>query len=255
MNAEALHQRLAQLHAQGDSQGILREVEASGPALEKHEPSATVGSIYRYAMLAEYRRREYEAGDVWWERAMDQFVAAGYVKGIAVLLITPAFRSLDLIPQHEAMESVAHMVMRGLEGIITATSDDHAKSADDDPFAGETMLRIVYEKMGYRYFRTQKYAAALESYRKALGFVSAGEPGQTPQLRRDELKVRGGAALARYFIDPDTARAELEVIERQSREGELLQSIHACTVQNLECIDRGDVKDPNHHCLCHYDIR
>lgn len=254
MGPAELHNELRLLHAQGDSATILEKVEASLPQLEELPTSPLIGSIFRYAMLARYREMEYDLGDVWWERAMHQFAASNYLKGVAVLLITPSFRSLDLIPGHRAMQSVALMVIRGVEAIAQAAGSG---GEEDDVFQNDEILRIAHEKHAYCLFRVGKHQEAIDTYQKALNYVAAGTPGQTDAQLRAELKVRGGAALARYCLcDPQNhnrAKEELQDIERRSRESVYLLDLRRITGENLAKLEETDCAQADS--FHHYDIR
>lgn len=221
MDLKTVHRELEVLHAQGDSAGILERVDRDLTELQLLPPSPWIGSIYRYAMLAYYRQQEYQKGDVWWERAMDQFASTGYLKGVAYMLVTPAFRSLDLIRDHRAMQSVALMVIRCVEAIVEATAGLSQDNREDEVIADSVVLRVAYEKHAYCLLRLGRWPEALAAYRQALNHVSAGDPEQTQSQLREELKVRGGAALARYFAggqgDREAAIRDLTEIELRSR--------------------------------------
>lgn len=255
MDLKNLHRELETLHAQGDSAGILKRVDRDLAELKLLPPSPWIGSIYRYAMLACYRLREYQNGDAWWDRAMEQFTCTGYLKGVAYMLVTPAFRSLDLVPDHRAMESVALMVIQAVKAIAQFVGDLNGK--EDEIIADSTFRRVCDEKRAYCLFRIGRYQEAVAAYGTALEHVCVGDPKQTNAQLREELKVRGGAAIANYFSGIEVAREaairDLKEIERRSLNIDHLTEIHRVTVKNLELLQSEGNVDPNR--LLHYDIR
>jgi len=257
MDLKTLHCELEALHAQGDSTGILKSVEQHISDLQPLARSPWIGSIYRYAMLACYRQQEYQEGDVWWDRAMEQFASTGYLKGVAYMLVTPTFRSLDLIPAHTAMQSVALMVIRCVEAIAEATAGLSQDNGEDEVIADSVLLRVASEKHAYCLSRLGRWPEALAAYGRALNHVSTGDPKQTQSQLREELKVRGGAALARYFVGEPGDRAAaihaLTQIEQRSRLIPQVKEVHDITVENLRLFRQ--TPDIDFNGLHHYDIR
>lgn len=256
MDLAAFHAELRELYGHGepaDNREIIRRVTDALPILEGLTPSPVIGGIYRYPMLAHYREGRYKQGDDWWKRAMAQFSATGYLKGIAILLVTPSFRSLDLVTAHAAAGEVALMVANSVDAISHAATllQPHL---DENVVSDGAALTFAQEKYAYCLFRLGDYDLSITAYERALAQPTLHTPKLEAWQRRHQLKIRGGRALAIYFKgNPQAALAELADIELGSRSGGELEDVHHITVENLELARGGIVTDPNQ--FHHYDIR
>jgi tetratricopeptide (TPR) repeat protein len=211
LDLEALQKRLHSLYAQGENEALIAEGERWWPSLQQASRHRIIGSVLRYPMLAHYRLRQYQEGDVWWQRAMEQFAASHDLGGIAVLLVTPVLRSLDAASELPAMGSVALMTMQAIGALAQVSG-----AGDEAAFTHEELSRIYHEKYAYCLFRMRRYAEAVREYDEALRHAKG------TQDIRGQLKVRGGRTLAAYFV-PSTAKSrertaeELSKIERRLR--------------------------------------
>lgn len=252
MDVEELLERFGLMHDQGDSQAAIRLGEEVWPALETQPSDSGIASVCRFVTLAYYREKDYPAGDIWWHRAAQRFAKCGHLRGTAMMMITPAFRAAA-----RGEFDMVEMVFEAMQAIVSATRNAPADHIGHYSWA----LRLLNEKRAYCLCIADRYSDALPYYAVALEAMMSGEGLREFACLRGELKVRGGAALARYYSSalPSERNAALEELrelllrsDAAQKHGEHLVEVHKATEENLSILAARP--DASWSELRHYDI-
>ena len=217
MDAHTLCSKVVELAPTHDPARAFALGEAEWPEMQTREATAADAEVCRLISLSASVLGDYEAADLWRERARVRGEAVGWPEMIAALNMSEAFkalsvrnddyiagRTLDVIQgSPEALEA-----MRRLEAVAESGGSGIRVSAQSPSV--ELIRRFVFEKTGSFQLALRQYDAAVESFAKAVAV--AEDP-------RGLLKTRAGLALALYCRAlgvSDSGTVESAIAETQS---------------------------------------
>jgi tetratricopeptide (TPR) repeat protein len=256
-----LEHELSLLYVQSESDRIIEFGKEHVEDLYRSSENYLAGSVCRFIMLAHYMNREYEAGDEWWDRAMDHFEKANYPEGIAIMMIPMAYRCLGIgvyikgidqntesgrldegIMVSKRLEREAYMILRTAKSIL-GDIENFRYNNGEYPIFHNLMPRLYYEKSAYVMFRMGEYNRSYDEYKRAIHFANKEPVSDGVSRIRSQYKARGGAALALYYLgEREAALHELRVIVEELESVPYLEEISSTARENIKLF----VQNPEH---------